>query len=132
MADFLDKVKQGLDKGVTVVSVRSKEALETARLKSRIADLSADRKQALAELGGMVFARFQQNAEGLSPEVRGKCEVITALDRRIQETETELRQVHRDANEQLGIPVCANCGAELTEDDRFCRNCGQKVAGEQA
>lgn len=132
MTDFLDKVKQGLDKGMTVVSVRSKEALETARLKSRIGDLSADKKQALAELGSLVYALYQRNAGELSPEVRGKCETIAALDRRIRETEEELRQVRREANEQLGVPVCADCGAELAEEDRFCRNCGRKVAEERS
>ena len=38
MADFFDKLKHGLNKGVATASVRSKEMLDANRLKSKIAD----------------------------------------------------------------------------------------------
>ncbi len=127
MADFLDKVKQGIDKGVNVVSVRSKEALETARLKSQLAGLADRRREVLTELGGLIYDGFLRDALALGDHARAKCDEIAALDAQIKEKEGELAQVHREASISLGVPVCASCGAELNEEDRFCRKCGAKI-----
>lgn len=54
MAEFLDKLKQGLDKGVATESVKSKEMLGVSRLKSQIADIQKRRRGALEELGNIV------------------------------------------------------------------------------
>lgn len=35
MADYLEKLKQEMEKGITGISVKSKEVLESTRLKSR-------------------------------------------------------------------------------------------------
>ncbi|MGE5550479.1 MAG: zinc ribbon domain-containing protein [Bacteroidota bacterium] len=127
MADFLDKVKQGIDKGVNVVSVRSKEALETARLKARIGSLADRKREALEELGGIMYALYQGNPAGVCGEAKGKCEELASLDAQIREMEEALKEVHREANRDLGIPSCAACGEELAEEDKFCRKCGRKV-----
>jgi len=127
MSDFLDKVKQGIDKGVNVVSVRSKEALDAARIKSQIGALTDRRQEALTGLGEMVYGLFRQGSPGLDEIVRPKCEEIAGLDEEIRQREEELKQVHLEANRNLGIPVCPACGADLAEDDRFCRSCGAKV-----
>jgi tetratricopeptide (TPR) repeat protein len=29
------------------------------------------------------------------------------------------------------VPTCRECGAELAEDDRFCRRCGARVSGRE-
>lgn len=126
MADFFDKVREGLDKGVTVVSVRSKEALEAARIKSKIGDLADQKAQSLAELGSMVYASYQQGLDNLDEKAKERCVAIAAMDEEIKNKEAELRQVHLEAKKELGIPLCA-CGADLAEDDVFCRKCGQKV-----
>jgi hypothetical protein len=41
---FFDKVKQGIGKEITTVSVKSKEALETAKLKRHIGTLQERKK----------------------------------------------------------------------------------------
>ena len=127
MNDFLDKVKQGLDKGVTVVSVRSKEALEAARLKAKIGTLADRKKDILEELGSLVYAAFTHEGLDLGTDAKAKAEEIAGLDAEIKGVEEELRRVHREAKQELGIPVCPSCQGELTEDDKFCRKCGAKV-----
>ena len=127
MADFLDKVKQGIDKGVTVVSVRSKEALETARINGKIGALADRKKEALVELGSIVYAMYHEDPTGVSGEAKEKCKELIGLDAQIKEMEEALKEVHQEAKKELGISLCTACGEELTEDDKFCRKCGRKV-----
>ncbi len=41
MADLFNKLKHGLDMGVTAASVKSKEVIESTKLKSQIRDLQS-------------------------------------------------------------------------------------------
>ena len=126
MTEFLDKVKDGFDKGVTVVSVRSKEMLEAAKIKTRIGSLANQKKDALEELGSLVYAMRQQGGLDLGQEAADKCAEIADFAKQIEAKEEELRQVHLEAKKNLGIPVCS-CGVELAEDDKFCSKCGKAI-----
>lgn len=129
MADFFDKVKQGVGKGITTVSVRSKEMVETTRIKGQIGTFQGQRKIAIEELGNIVYTMFLKG--GFDEErIKGKCEAIAGVDRQIKEKEEELTQIHLKAQQELGMPktvsVCA-CGAPIYEDTKFCGKCGKKV-----
>jgi NADH pyrophosphatase NudC (nudix superfamily) len=129
VADFFDKLKQGVGKGVTTVSVKSREALEASKLKSQITDLQKQKKEALEELGNIAHTMFLKGA--LDEErLRAKSAAIAALDDQIKQKESELMEIHAKAQEALGKPkpigICA-CGAELFEGTKFCGKCGKKV-----
>jgi hypothetical protein len=129
VADFFDKLKQGLGKGVTTVGVKSKEMLDVSKLKSQIADLQKQKKEALEELGNIVHTMLLKGA--LDEErLRAKSAAIAALDDQIKQKEKELMETHAKAQEALGKPkpiaMCA-CGAELFEGAKFCGKCGKKV-----
>jgi hypothetical protein len=129
VADFFDKVKQGLAKGATTVSVKSKEALETSKLKSQVADIQKQKREALEELGNVVYTMFLKGPFD-EERLRAKSAAIAALDDQIKQKENELMEIHAKAQEALGRPkpiaICA-CGAELFEGDKFCGKCGKKV-----
>jgi hypothetical protein len=129
MTDFFDKVKQGIGKGITTVSVKSKEALETTKLKGLIGTLQERKKSSLEELGNIVFTMFLKGKFD-EKRIKEKCEIIGELDSEIKEKEEELKQVHLKAQEALGLPravaVC-NCGAEIYEGTKFCVKCGKRV-----
>lgn len=59
MADFLDKLKRGLDKGITTVGVKSKEVIETQKVKGQITNLEFKKKMALEELGKTIYIRYR-------------------------------------------------------------------------
>jgi NADH pyrophosphatase NudC (nudix superfamily) len=131
MADFFDKVKQGVGKGVATVSVRSKEVLEVSKLKSQIADLQKQKKEALEELGNIVYT---MHLKGSFDEVRlrAKSGSVAALDEQVKQKETELAEAHAKAQEALGKPKSVgtcSCGAEIHEGAKFCGKCGAKVEG---
>ena len=129
MPDFFDKVKQGIGKGITTVSVKSKEALETTKLKGLIGKLQEQKESSLEELGNIVFTMFLKGKFD-EKRIKEKCEIIRELDSRIKDKEEELKQIHLKAQEALGLPkavaIC-NCGAEMYEGTKFCGKCGKRI-----
>ncbi len=130
MADFLDRLRQGVGKGVTTVSVKSKEMLEVSKVNSQIADIHKQKKEALEELGNIVYT-MHLNAAFDEDRLRTKSAAIGALDQQIKQKEIELTEIHVKAQEALGKPkpvaICA-CGAEIYEDTKFCGKCGARVS----
>jgi hypothetical protein len=55
MADILDKITGGIDRGIRTISSKSKEFLETTRLKGEIKDTEAAIQSKFQVLGKKVF-----------------------------------------------------------------------------
>jgi NADH pyrophosphatase NudC (nudix superfamily) len=131
--DFFETVKQKIGKGVTTVSVKSKEVLETTQLRSQLKTLQDEKQQGLEELGSITYTLFVQGKlEEETERISSKCEKLAALDQRIREKEEEIRQVHMKAQEALGgslkeaLAIC-ECGAPIYEGIKFCGGCGKRV-----
>lgn len=129
MADLFNKIKQGLDKGVTAASVKSKEVIESTKLKSQIRDLQGRKREVLEELGSLVYTMFLQGSFD-EARVREKAAAVRAVDDQIRQKEAEVEDVHVKAQEAMGKPrmsgVCA-CGAELPVGAKFCGKCGRQT-----
>lgn len=129
MTDFMDKVMQGINKGVTTVGVKSKEVIETSKLKGQISIFERNKKDALEELGNIVYVMFQKN-DFDTERIKSKCEYITRFDSQIKDTLEEIKKIQIKSQEALGKPrvikIC-DCGAEIHEGVRFCTKCGKKV-----
>jgi NADH pyrophosphatase NudC (nudix superfamily) len=129
MADFMDRVRQGFAKGVTTVSVKSKELLDTSKIKSQIADLEQRRKEALEELGNIAYTMYLAGTF-VEERLKAKCAAISELDGQIRSRRSELADIHARAQEVLGKPKpisTCSCGAEIYEGTKFCGKCGKKV-----
>jgi len=129
MADFFNKVKHGIGKGVAAASVKSKEVLDATKIKSQINGLQDQKKALLEELGNIVYTMFLK--AGFDEErLRTKCSAIAAVDDQIKQKQEELKEVHLKAQEALGKPkpltVCA-CGEPIYEGTKFCGKCGKKM-----
>jgi hypothetical protein len=126
MEKFMDKVKKGIDKGVTIVGVKSKEIMEAGKIESQIRDLEERKHLALEEAGMIVYKMFIQSDYDGEEELKGKCEGIYDLDQQIEAKQAELKKVHLEAQTALGKTVCA-CGAAMEDGIKFCSNCGAKL-----
>lgn len=133
MSDFLDKLKKQIDKGVTTVTVKSKEALETTQLRSQVKSLQEEKQRGLEELGNIVYTLYVQGTlETERGRVRAKCATLAALDQKIRDKEYEMRRVQLKAQEALGktpaapLGVCT-CGTPVYEGAKFCGGCGKNV-----
>lgn len=129
MADLFNKLKQGLDKGVTAASVKSKEVIESTKLKSQIRDLQGRKREVLEELGNIVYTMFLQGGFD-DALLREKAAALAALDNQIKQKEAEEKDIHIKAQEAMGKPKMAgvcSCGAELPVGAKFCGKCGRKT-----
>jgi DNA repair exonuclease SbcCD ATPase subunit len=129
MADFFNRVKSGLDKGLNAVTVKSKEVLEVTKINGQIGGLKDQAAKLLRELGEMVY---EMNLQGVldQQEIQQKCDAVTALKQQIQEKETELQNVHMNAAVAMGQLFCPGCKNEVPEGTKFCGHCGTKLGGD--
>ena len=98
MPDFFSKAKEGLRKGVTTATLKSKELMDAQKLKGHINKLDQDKKTALQELGSLVYdmsAKDQLDKDG----IRQRCEAISGITAQIKEAEEQLDEIHRKAQE---------------------------------
>ena len=141
MADFFDKLKQGLNKGVTTASVRSKEMLDANRLKSKIADYERQKKDALTELGTTVCTMLDSGHID-EEALKVAHQAIASFDAQIAEKQQELARVHTEAEQALAdppkaapasdpVPSTCVCGATLPVGTKFCGSCGRRTDAPQ-
>src|SRR5512145_2082201 len=101
MAEFLDKIKENIGKGLATVTVASKDLIEASRLKAEIAGARRRRRDAIEELGSIVFAMASRDALDVE-RIREKCREVGGIDERIRELEESVRSVHPRPGEAVG------------------------------
>ena len=109
-----------------MVSVKSKEVLETGKLKSQIGSLEEQFKQSFPELGTLVYGMFA-TSQFDEAAFREKCEAIATLEKEIQLKKADLKQAHIKAEEAMGKLFCTNCQAELEPEVKYCSQCGAQI-----
>jgi hypothetical protein len=88
--DFLDKMKDGISKGIDTIGAKGKELVEDTQTHIQIKSLQNQREKAIEELGTLAFAMFQKGA--LADESAQKvCASIVALDQQIAAKQAELK-----------------------------------------
>ncbi len=136
MADFFDKFKKGLGKGMTAVSVKSKEMLDANRVNAEITECERKKKEALTELGTAVYAMLdagQLDENALSATRK----VIAGFAAQITEKQEELARIHAEATQALEeaeqtmsgtthASHCTSCGAAISSGAKFCGSCGSQ------
>jgi hypothetical protein len=133
MADFLDRLKSGIGRSVTTLSVRSREIVEVSRLRSQRRAVEGEMKKALEELGHIVYRlHVDGRLEAEASRIRGRCEALARRERHLGAIDEQIRAAQARAQEALtrrpetATGTCA-CGAFLAEDARFCGQCGRPV-----
>ncbi len=121
---FLDQVKglaekvgNTVEKGAKSVSDGSKKMAEKSRLKKEISSLENEITSAYVSIGKVYFSRISENPE---PECAGAVETIVSKGARVE----QLRQVLASLDDRQ---TCANCGASISKEQKFCDKCGAKV-----
>jgi predicted mannosyl-3-phosphoglycerate phosphatase (HAD superfamily) len=135
-SDFFSRLKQGVNKGIRIVNIRSKEAYETLRIKNQLQSLNRQRKSALEELGNAVYRMFKHRNGFNEEAIKARCIEIERIEDEIEESKERLRMVHESAQSALGrlkaiskprvIGTC-ECGVEIYEGTEFCGSCFRKV-----
>ncbi len=133
---FYNKLKEGLNRGIRIVNVRSKEAYETVLIRNRIRSLKKRRTDSVLEMGNLIYRTFKYKGKINQDLVETKCADIESIEREIEKCEEELKIVHLDADKALGsvkalvkpkVVATCECGAEIYEGAAYCSKCSKKV-----
>jgi hypothetical protein len=101
MSDFFDKLKQGINKGVATVTVKSQEMVDLTKLKTQIITVQSQKKDALEELGNLVYTMYSENNYD-EARAKEKVAALVKLDTQIKDLENEIVKVQNTAREALG------------------------------
>lgn len=106
MADFLSRLKKGIDKGTAVVSAKSNTLIETGKLKSEIGTVRKLKNESLLQLGQKVYEDGKagtftiESVESLITAIADAEAKVTDLEAKIvkiQEEEKEkMDEINRD------------------------------------
>ncbi len=132
MADFFEKVKGGIDKGIKTVSAKSKEFLETTKLKGEIKDTETTIQNRFNALGKKVFEMINRGTLN-EEELKADCGEIGELFRRITELENAIKQAELEALKMrygADAIMCTKCGVPNKSGDKFCSSCGSAFVTE--
>ena len=131
MPEFFDKMREQINAGLTKVTTKSRVTVETTRLGGQIRRITKEKEEALLRLGSLVYQEMSAKGQLNLEVIQEETERIQAMDQEIASLQQEIDRLEAlDAatpwvtkEEEKPIATCA-CGAPLTEDTRFCGNCG--------
>jgi len=133
---LFNKFKDGVNRGLRILNVRSKEAYDAVLIRNRIRSLRKRRSDSVLEMGNMLYRTFKYKGIINSEIVETKCKDIESIEKEIEKCEQELEVLHINADKALGsvkalvkpnvISTC-ECGAEIYEGSAYCAQCSKKV-----
>ncbi len=133
---LFNKFKAGVNRGLTILNVRSKEAYDAVLIRNSIRSLRKRRSDSVLEMGNMLYRTFKYKGIINSEIVETKCKDIESIEKEIEKCEQELEVLHINADKALGsvkalvkpnvISTC-ECGAEIYEGSAYCAQCSKKV-----
>ena len=142
MSDILDtrelygRIKSGVNKGLKIMNIRSKEAYGTILIKNKIRLLKKKRRDSALDMGNTIYRTYKYKGEVNEDSIKLKCAEIQEIENELDKCEEELKLVHLNAQKALGslkalakpavIAVC-KCGAEVTRGLEFCPECSGRV-----
>ncbi|MBO5733875.1 MAG: zinc ribbon domain-containing protein [Clostridia bacterium] len=133
MADFFDKVKEGFNKNVAVMSTGSKNMIEKSKINTLIKNLEDEKKQLLELLGNKIYNFCKESPEGDIPrelvasfcnEVDGRLAQIEVQRARIAQLDAEMNQVRGGGAPVGGGTKMCPCGHPNADTAKFCAKCG--------
>jgi flagellar biosynthesis/type III secretory pathway chaperone len=100
MPGLFSRAKESIQKGVSVASVKGKEAVEVQKIKGQIKKLVEEKSAALEELGSRVCEMSEAGSFD-QEDIKARAAAIAELTSRIRALEEEEQQVHLKAQESL-------------------------------
>ena len=114
--DFFGSLTDTFAKAAKDLTGRAETIYETQKLKNKISGEKRQIEKAMADLGRIVYRRYQ---EGISVE-EAENEICVQIDERYQ----QIKRLKKEAEELKEQRVCPNCGSIVGKNDAFCSKCG--------
>lgn len=116
--DFFGSLTDTFAKAAKDLTGRAETIYETQKLKNKISGEKQQIEKAMADLGRIVYRRYQ---EGISVE-----EAEDAICVQIDERYQQIKRLKKEAEELKEQRVCPNCGSIVGKNDAFCSKCGAR------
>jgi hypothetical protein len=134
--DLLTMFKDGINKGLRVINIRSKEAYDTLKIKNTIRQLERRKRDAVYDMGASVYRTFKHTGKIVEDTVAARCADIDRIESEIEVWREDLNLVHLNARKALGsvmalasprVSAFCDCGAEIREGARYCGQCYKEL-----
>ena len=125
MADIqstFHKITKGIKKGYEDGVNKFQTSQEVLDLKDRVSQNEAKRLELIATLGENHYLKYR-NGEIQDEHIEEICSRIAEIDKKIFKDLRTIEEKIKIHDEKI---VC-ECGASLTPDDKFCKNCGKSI-----
>ena len=135
MADFIDKIADGINKGIATASTGSKTMLEKNKIYTIIKNIECEKSQLINIIGNKVYEYCVKN-EGDIPRdvVISICNEINVRNARIAEQRKQIEALDAEMNNVKGVRpqpagggVVCGCGYPNNPGAKFCGRCGRQL-----
>lgn len=136
MTDFFSKVKRSINKGTTVISVKSSTMIEVNKIKGEISSLKKEKNDIFKNIGEKAYDMQKEGQIDLSFIVELLSRVFEideiikvkeqAIEDAIKSQEEAIKALDEEVVDVSKELVC-ECGATLPLNTKFCSKCGKKV-----
>ncbi|PKM52374.1 MAG: hypothetical protein CVV02_01080 [Firmicutes bacterium HGW-Firmicutes-7] len=133
MADFFNKVKKGLNKGTTVIGVKSSTMMETNKLKGEISSLKKEKTEVFTATGEKLYNMKKEedvNIQELEAVIGRAFEIDQFIEQKEAAIEEALRkreETIKSLGEEEEDKIICSCGADVSSGTKFCPKCGNKI-----
>lgn len=132
MADFFDRVIDGVNKSVATVSTGSKTILEKTKINSVIKTLTDEKKQLLEILGNKVYTFVSAEGKDVPyAEIESICTQISLRITQIAQQQVKMDKLDEEMNKITGsssiMSAVCSCGNINKTGAKFCTACGKKL-----
>ena len=120
--DFINKAIESLSTVGKEVSQKATDVSAIAKATLQMKEKEKQLQNTLKALGTVLYTQKKEVAEELFPELT---ELIQILDE-------ELTELKEHVAALKGKKTCPGCGKDVTDDAKFCSNCGTEMPAAKA
>lgn len=120
--DFINKAIESLSTVGKEVSQKATDVSAIAKATLQMKEKEKQLQNTLKALGTVLYTQKKEVAEELFPELT---ELIQILDE-------ELTELKEHVAALKGKKTCPGCGKDVTDDAKFCSNCGAEMPAVKA
>lgn len=131
---MLDKVKNGINKGILSASVNTSTYLEIEKIKGSVKTETAAIEESFNQLGKLIYGLWKTDNLDISEidipckEIQEKEGMIQMYQNRIAQLEIERdRALGKTSNSSSPQRLCPVCGAQNVATGKFCIQCGAEL-----